>query len=105
MFSVVTPNTWVSPRLNNAEPCVLGRMLISADKSRNCTGVLPSIRILSRNTLSRITFLETEPKAALISFSRSGNFSVNATKTSAFASSSTVCLSTLPPICIALETA
>ena len=80
-------------------------MLISADKSRNCTGVLPSIRILSRNTLSRITFLETELNAALISFSRSGNLSVVAAKTSAFASSRAVCLSTLPPICIALETA
>ena len=80
-------------------------MLISADKSRNCTGVLPSIRILSLKTLSRITFLETELNAALISFSRSGNFSVNEVNTAALASSSTVCLSTLPPICIALETA
>ena len=74
MFSVVTPRIWVSPRSNSAEPCTRGSTSTSADSGRMSLRPRPSMRTLSRRMRWRTSFLFSDRKAALISFSRPSNW-------------------------------
>ena len=76
MPSVVTLTTWVSPRWNSAEPCVIGNRSTSADSGRMLGRWCVRRCAAPSSTMRRRTsFLVSERTAGLISPTRSGNSS------------------------------
>ena len=95
---MVTPRIWVSPRSNSAEPCTRGSTCVWADSGRMSVRPRPSMRIPSRMTRSRTSFLVSDRNAALISFSRPSNCSASFSMASALTRSVSASRSCLPAI-------
>ncbi len=99
---MVTPRIWVSPRSNSAEPCTRGSTCVMADSARMSVRPRPSMRTPSRMIRSRTSFLVSERKAALISFSRPSQAAPSRSTASALTRSVSASRSCLPAMVSAL---
>ena len=70
--SVVTDNTWVSPRWKRPVPCAVGTTPISADNGRMSAAPRPSMRTPSFTMRRRVTSFWSERNARFTAVFDSG---------------------------------
>ncbi|SMB69826.1 Uncharacterised protein [Acinetobacter baumannii] len=106
---VTVPSTWVSPRVNTAEPCALGSTSTSIQMGRTSLGPRPSARRPSSRIRRRSSFLTTSSKALWASLRRasstapSGEAGTKASTSSFSKASSAALRSPLEAVCSTLE--